>query len=611
MWLLACFTKATDEALDADEVEVVPVVEVDVRGAELLRDPEAFIAAVGPLSALPRYELDLSISDVANRYEGRGSFTWTNTTGGPVEALPLLLHPNAPKELGAATTASLELRSAKCPGATLRPERPTLAVLDLATPLTPGAQITCSVEFGGALKLLTPDTNDVWAQASAGMSQGPIEAADYGLLGQGDGLLTAASAFPVVAPFRDGAFQTPPPSGIGDLAWNAPLAFDVRVVTPIGLRIVSNLVDTEPRVEGDVQIVEGVGVGVRDLVVLASRDFHVREKAVEGITVRSWGLSRDAESVDAALDDAVLSLTELDRRIAPYPFTEMDVVEATLTGGAGGVEFSSLLLVAGFLYRDPNTSADPTYQMLQQMGGMGMGMGVPDMESVVAEQRRFVVAHEVAHQWFPGLVGSDAHDQPALDEPLAQYLAGSILGADLRDRSVKANFALYRLMDGSDAAAARPTESFGSTLEYAALVYGKAPYLYVDLEEELGADALDAALAAATREHAWQLVTTDVWLASLESAGATGASAKGRRWWKEAWGDEDFGLDPDGRAALRILLGDEMAEGLEEGMKFLGMTPKDLFKMLGVGGTPAQAPMLGGPQPTPEEMLELLEALEQ
>ncbi|HJN75406.1 MAG TPA: M1 family aminopeptidase [Myxococcota bacterium] len=606
MWWLACFSKAAEEPVAPVE-QVVEVVEVP--GAELLRDAEGFIEVVGPLHVLPRYELDLSISDVANRYEGRGTITWTNTTDGPISTLPLLLHPNAPKELGAATTASLELRRAESPGATLRSVRPTLAELDFASPIPPGGQVAIEVEFGGTLKLLTTETNDVWAQASAGMSQGPIEAADYGLLGQGDGLLTAASAFPTIAPYRDGAFQTPPPSGIGDLAWNAPLAFDVRVVTPVGLRVVTNLVDSEPKVEGDVQVVEGVGVGARDLVLIASRDFHVSERRLGDVLVRSWGLSRDAQATDAALADATMSLQALDERIADYPFTELDVVEATLTGGAGGVEFSSLILVAGFLYRDPTTSQDPTYQMLQQMGGMGMG--VPDMTAVVAEQRRFVVAHEVAHQWFPGLVGSDAHDQPALDEPLAQYLAGTVLGDDLRDRSVKANFALFRLMDGQDAAAARPTTSFSSTLEYAALVYGKAPYLYVDLEEDLGRDALDRALRAATEEHAWELVGTEDWLSSLERHGATDATGKGRRWWKEAWGDEDFGLDPEGHAALRILLGEEMAEGLEQGMKFLGMSPKDLFAMLGVGGAPELAPVIPGQQPSPEEMLELLEALEQ
>jgi hypothetical protein len=605
LWLLACLTPAADEGIAPTVAAPPPPVEI--AGLELLRDPGAFVDKVGPLESLPRYDLDLSISDVANRYEGRGTLTWTNTTGESVSSLPLLLHPNAPKELGAATTASLELRKADCVGCSLRTERPSLSVLDLAAPLPPGESVTVELEFGGTLKLLEPQSNDIWAQASAGMSQGPVEAADYGLLGQGDGLLTAASAYPMVAPFSEGRFQTPAPSGIGDLAWNGPMVFEVRVVSPAGLQVVSNLADRPARVEGEVQILEAAGVGVRDLVLVGSRGFLVFEQQVGEIVVKSWGLRQDEVAVRAALEDAVFSLQGLEERLGDYPFTELDVVEATLTGGAGGVEFSSLVLVAGFLYRDPDQSQDPNFQMLRQLGLMG---GMPQMAEIVMEQRRFVVAHEVVHQWFPGLVGSDAHRQPAMDEPLAQYLAGSLLGEDLRDRSVKANFALYRLMDGKDAAAGRPTDSFGSTLEYAALVYGKAPYLYVALEEDIGRDSLDRALRGAVAEHAWSEVDADTWLGTLQKRGAPGAVALGQRWLDEAWGDEDFGLDPEGHVALRILLGEEMASGLEEGMKFLGMSPKDLFQMMGVGGPALQPPQLPGIQPTPEEMLELLEALE-
>ena len=45
------------------------------------------------------------------------------------------------------------------------------------------------------------------------------------------------------------------------------------------------------------------------------------------------------------------------------------------------------------------------------MGGMTDGM------------LEFVVAHEVAHQWWHGLVGSDSRDHPYVDEALAQLVA--------------------------------------------------------------------------------------------------------------------------------------------------------------------------------------------
>ena len=62
----------------------------------------------------------------------------------------------------------------------------------------------------------------------------------------------------------------------------------------------------------------------------------------------------------------------------------------------------------------------------------------------------------------------------------------------------------------------RPTASFRSSLEYAGLVYGKAPYLYVRLEERFGAEALMKAIRAAVGEHSFRLATPESWAAALE-----------------------------------------------------------------------------------------------
>ena len=71
-------------------------------------------------------------------------------------------------------------------------------------------------------------------------------AADYGLLGSGDGILTMASAYPMVAPYRDGEFDTSRPTRFGDLAYNHVAVFRVRTIVAAGMRVVTNLVDSPP-----------------------------------------------------------------------------------------------------------------------------------------------------------------------------------------------------------------------------------------------------------------------------------------------------------------------------------------------------------------------------
>lgn len=571
------------------------------------------------LEQLPSYTLDLSLSDADGRYEGRGSLRWTNTTGRARDTLPLLLHPNAAATSSAVRGGGLEIRSLSCPGRACEHESlsPTVTEVLFALPVAPGDSVVLEFTFGGTLRQLAASSNDVFEQAlgSLGAMSGRIGVADYGLLGQGDGLLTVANAVPMVAPFVGGQPMVGAPTAVGDLAWNQVATFDVRVVTPTGLRVVTNLDDGEPSSLDDAtQQVHATGTGVRDLVLVASREWEVHTRRCGEVEVRSWSLGRDSAAGEAVLEDAAVAFEFLESLLGPYPYTELDVVEATLVGGAGGVEFSSMVLIAGFLYRDPGRSDSPMAAMLQSMSMLGMGGGMPtELTDMLGSQRRFVVAHELAHQWCPGLVGTDARNHPVIDEPLAQYLAGRIsevrLGAEAGredfDRNALINYALYRLMDGQDGPADRPTESFTSSMEYAGLVYGKAPYLYVAAESEAGRAALDVALRSAVADGAWQVVDTERWLTALERGGLVGVRPLVDRWWQGVYGDEDLDVDPEGERVVRLMFGEEMATQLEAMLSMLGMNLADLLKMM-TGAAALGAPE-ASPSPTPEEMLRLLD----
>jgi aminopeptidase N len=209
----------------------------------------------------------------------------------------------------------------------------------------------------------------------------------------------------------------------------------------------------------------------------------------------------------------------------------------------------------------------------------------------MAEILEFTVAHEVAHQYFAGLVGNDTRLHAAVDEPLAQFAAalcladrhGEEAAASALARNAKLNYGIYRMLGGRDGVASRPTAAFRSPLEYAALVYGKAPYFYVELRRRLGAARLDAILHQAVARHRFRLVTTGEWIASLaEAAGAQADLVRGlaRRWLDQAHGDADLQVDDSGRQVIAEMLGPEMAAQLEQGLTFLGMQPRDLFRMM-------------------------------
>jgi hypothetical protein len=530
-----------------------------------LADPAALAApllregiAIPDENRLPTVDVAIRLSDREGRYRAEGTLGFINRTGKALGEVPLVLSANEGDD-PPVTIGSLSVVAG--PSGRFDESDPAAPVLILDHPLADGEGLTIRFDVNGVLRILPPNTNDLFAQGLAQMQalRSGDAGGDYGLLATGDGITVVSGAIPRVVPFVDGAPARHGRSKVGDLAWNGPASFKVLVTTPRGLDVVTNLADGPARTKRSEQSVFAEGVGPSDVVIVAARDWVVEERRVDDVIVRSWARERDRVGGIAVADASARALRFLER-YGRYPFRELDLVEASLVGGVGGVEYGGMALVGGFLYQDP--ARTPLLGSLLA--------GAPGLQ--MSEQLDFVVAHEVAHQWSPGLVGADAWNHPIVDEPLAQYLGWRVCSDDQPPdeararvgRLVTLNYALMRLLGGEDGPADQASDQYPSPVVYAGLIYGKAPGLYLALEDAVGRGTLDQALRRAFAERAWTTTAPDGWLASLERGGATGAVALGRRWWDEAHGDEDLGLDPSGRTAIRLLLGPELAARLEQ-----------------------------------------------
>lgn len=581
------------------------------------------VASAPDVAHLTAYAMDQAIDDVSGTFASRMTLTFENPTGAPLDRVPILLHANAPRELGAADAGSIEISKIRGEdGAELAFERkrPTLVVVSVP-PIPANGKATLRLEYSGKLRKLPMNANDPFAQAMSSMgSLTGSGSSDYGLLATGDGLLTFACGYPVLAPYRGGEFDTTPPAKLGDVAYNVVSRFDVRTLVPTGVSLVTNLVDAPARdLGGGVTVVESSGAFVRDFVLVAGRDLERATAKVGGVTVTSVSRKRDADGGKRALSTAASALASYERRFGPYPYTELDVVEASIVGGAGGVEFSGMVLVAGMLYRNPSSSEGPLGLLTKLWSSIGAGtLDAPeappdpgaapqaqDPKELLGGVLDFTVAHEVAHQWFAGLVGNDSRASPSLDEPAAQYLAGLAIedmeGADAASRAmdsnVKMNYALYRLLGGVDRPVLRSTTSFRSGIEYAALVYGKAPYAYVSLRKRFGDEKLHAAMKSAIHDHRFEVVETPVWVGALSKALGPEVDTTFARYFQEVHGDADLGVDGDGEFVVDTMFPPEVAGSLREATATLGIKPGELVRMVFGGALGDDAPMGEGFDP--------------
>lgn len=262
----------------------------------------------------------------------------------------------------------LEVTSASLPMTTEQAGAPpgapgALVRLALPAPVAAGTEVTADLAF----RLTLPE-------------------ADIDRLGHATDLAWWGSGHPLLAWQRGGGWATEPVVGIlGETASSEAADYDVTVTAPAAYTVVGSGLATAPADAGGGRRRWRFRNAVaRDIAVVAGK-IETTSLAVDGVPVLI--------AVDPRLESGITLgpiranvervLRELVRLFGPYPYESLTVVALRAIGGAG-VEYPGLFLVGSRRYD-------------------------------------LVVAHELAHEWFYGLVGNNQATEPWLDESFATY----------------------------------------------------------------------------------------------------------------------------------------------------------------------------------------------
>lgn len=542
---------------------------------------------------LPLYELELALSDDLGKLELEETLHFTNGTGASLDEVVLRIYANA---VGEAPPVTFSKGSCSFgPSCALSAASPSTLVAKLDKPLPPGERVKIRLALSAELRPIAPGRTSMLAQGLESIERlkSGKGAGDYGLLARGDGIASLASFYPVLARFRDGKWEKDEASKMGDLGADGLCHVRASVTVPADVKVVSSgsTLSTAPAkgeagARSEHRIVAGL---VRDFALLLSPRFETSSKKVGEVLVRSHYLSADKEAGERVLEAAAGSLVTYEKAFGRYPYVDLDVVEAPLVGGAGGVEFSGLVTVASMLYR-PALSEGPLGMLAGLLGG-GNDAGMKQMTDSMLE---FVTAHEVAHQWWPGLVGSDSRQHPFQDESLAQWSAvlyvkdrhGPERAKLEADREVLANYHTMRLFGVEDGPVDRPVEAFAGEIAYAGLVYGKGPFFFREVQKLLGDDVFYGKMRAYVAAHRFKTAPSRGLVDEL-ARGEREAEVKAlaKRWLEEAHGDQDLG-EANARTLLAGWIGEEAAKQLGPEVD---VAMKLLLKLLGPGGGKADA----------------------
>ncbi|MEM9066868.1 MAG: M1 family aminopeptidase [Myxococcota bacterium] len=536
----------------------------------------------GP-NAVPYYDLDLSLAHNQTRFEMDEEVWFTNTTGGELEDLVLRVFANSVGD-----SPRIRVSDVRCVAATCTSEidaRHGAITVRPETAIPEGGRLRVRLRLNGALTHIDPQRTGMMAQAmesQAQLSSGNLHG-DYGLLAESNGVASLGNFYAMVAARRGGRWVKRDESTMGDLGSGDISHFRARIRCAPGSRVaVSGHVLREETVLGqptqhEVRAVAGM---VRNFAIVVSDRLEFVQREVNGVTVRSWFEPADRSEGATVLASAAEALRIFERRFGPYPYTDLDVVEAPLVGGAGGVEFSGLVTIAKMFYPSGDGAGLGIIGALMNRQGSGPGMRESMLE--------FVVAHEVAHQWWHGVVGSDARLHPFVDESLAQFSSVRYMrdrhGAERAElesrRQVASNYHMMRNQGLEDGAVDRPVASFQHPMAYAGLVYGKGAFAYRETERVVGEAAFYRALRRYVRENRFGVAEPR----SLFSLLARGRHRRAvrrieRRWLDGTHGDEDLGAADMGR-----MMADWFGGGGEGGAG--GMLDQVMQLLGGTGNAP-------------------------
>jgi len=276
-------------------------------------------------------------------------------------------------------------------------------------------------------------------------------------LGWTEDTVNLGNFYPILCKMENGQYCATPYYNVGDpyvsdvANYNVTVKFaDTFVVASTG-----NLAEAKSE-EGFVTY-NYSAKAVRDFAIVASKNYKVMSQTVDGVAINYY-YYKDADS-EASLATAVGAYKFYSQNVGKYPYDQLSVCETEFC--FGGMEYPQLVMV---------TSGGNSY-----------------LEAL---------AHEVAHQWFYGVVGNNQINDAWMDEGLAEFLTYLYMddaGTLPLSQSVKANYKTYttyvdvlnNYYDDVDISF-RKLPDYRNDNEYVVMTYVKGSLMFNTLYETMG-----------------------------------------------------------------------------------------------------------------------------
>ena len=413
-------------------------------------------------TCLTSYSLDLSYDDSSHELFGNEQVVYFNNSDNMFSVLYFHLYPNAFREdatnkvvsanhVGEAYPNGYSYGSIEISGVTgengklmnyeICGEDKNILAVELPTELYPEESVFLSINFKTSLANINHR------------------------LGYGENTINFGNFYPIACVYESGiGFSQNLYLSNGDPFYSDCANYQVSITYKSNFEIASTGEKIAEKKENGFVTASYKATKVRDFCFVLSCQFQKVCKLYNDIEIIYYGYNGDKnleESLTACID-AVQTFEEM---FGDYPYPQLSIVKSNFV--YGGMEYPNIVLIS---------------------------------DSITAQNDiNYVIVHEIAHQWWYGMVGNDEYNHAWLDEGLAEYSTllfyrkNSQYGEDF-DALINGAVENYKLFErvyikvyGSvDGRIERPLCDFQTEPEYVQCVYTKGVIMFNSLRELVG-----------------------------------------------------------------------------------------------------------------------------
>jgi hypothetical protein len=320
---------------------------------------------------------------------------------------------------------------------------------------------------------------------------------NYGLFGYYNDVLVLDLFYPMIPAYDSYGWYREYPAPSGDLSYNDASFYQVHVDAPEAMTLVaSGSMVQRSAADGRQQVTFAAGP-VRDFYLAASSRFTVVSTQVGGTTINSYALPGQEQHQQQILNYLAAGMGFFNALFGDYPYREFDAFSSPMS--ALGIEYPG---VVGL------------YNELYVVGGSVYGYWITELLETV-------VIHELAHQWFYGVVGNDQQDLPWVDESVTQYAVYLYMKGMYGDAAAEERldewYRRWEQLDYAEIPIGLRVRDYAREA-YSPVIYGRGPLFFYQLSGIIGEDNVINALVGYYQQNRWQIATTESIRRSLEAA---------------------------------------------------------------------------------------------